>query len=204
MTPSSKGKGDWYKKNCEVTETVWRSSRINDDGDELVVAKGTQEGKTGYFMAWEVKENRSECISWNGKVSWYPRMFWEYIRPKNKILVEGELELLEQRVPATKRSWHSAETIIEHEGQFYLKLIPFSKNKEKEIVHKPQVDHKDLDAMSRAIEYVQWFNENHRQLKNYDKLLSTTKKARKRRKLRLRKRLTTERIAVDIERYFRA
>ena len=72
------------------------------------------------------------------------------------------------------------------------------------VVHKPQVDHKDLDAMSRAIEYVQWFNENHRQLKNYDRLLSTSKKAKKRRKLRLRKRLTTERIAVDIERYFRA
>ena len=47
-------------------------------------------------------------------------------------------------------------------------------------------------------------NENHRQLKSYDKLLSKSKKARKRRKLRLRKRLTTERIAVDRERYSRA
>ena len=59
MTPSDKGKGDWYKKNCEVIETVWRSSRLNEGGDELVVAKGIQDGKTGYFMAWEVKENSS-------------------------------------------------------------------------------------------------------------------------------------------------
>ena len=204
MTPSSRGKGDWYKKNCAITETVWRSSRINDDGDELVVARGTQEGKPGYFMAWEVKEDRRECISWNGKFSWYPRMFWEFIKPNNKILLEGEVETIEQRVPATKRSWHDSETIIEHEGQHYIRVIPFTENKDGVVVHKPQVNHKDLDAMSRAIEYVQWFNENHRQLKNYDRLLSTSKKAKKRRRLRLRKRLTTERIAVDIERYFRA
>ena len=204
MTPSDKGKGDWYKKNCEIIETVWRSSRTNDGGDELVVAKGTQEGKAGYFMAWEVKENRGECISWNGKVSWYPRMFWEHITPKNKILVEGELELLEQRVPAVKRYWHDADTLIEHEGQHYIRVIPFTTSKEDETVYKPQVGNEHLDAMSRAIEYVQWFNENHRQLKSYDKLLSKSKKARKRRKLRLRKRLTTERIAVDRERYSRA
>ena len=204
MTPSDKGKGDWYKKNCEVIETVWRSSRLNEGGDELVVAKGIQDGKTGYFMAWEVKENRGECISWNGKVSWYPRMFWEYITPADKILVEGELELLEQRVPSVKRSWHGSDTLIEHEGQYYIRLIPFTKNKENEIVHKPQVNHQQLDAMSSAIRYVQWFNENHRQLKNYDKLLSKSKKARKRRRLRLRKRVTNERIAVDIERYSRA
>ena len=204
MTPSNKGKGDWYKKNCEIFETVWRSSRTNEDKDELVVARGKQEGKEGYFMAWEVNEDRNECISWNGKSSWYPRMFWEFVKPAGRILVEGELDVTDQRVPAVKRSWHDSETIFVKDGISYLRLIPYQISKDGEQVYKPQVNQNNLDAMSRAIEYVQWFNENHRQLKNYDKLLSTSKKARKRRKLRLRKRLTQERIAVDSDRYFRA
>mgnify|MGYP005691083633 FL=1 len=131
-------------------------------------------------------------------------MFWEFIKPTGRILVEGELDVTGQRVPAVKRSWHDSETIFVKDGISYLRLIPYQISKDGEQVYKPQVNQNNLDAMSRAIEYVQWFNENHRQLKNYDKLLSTSKKARKRRKLRLRKRLTQERIAVDRDRYFRA
>ena len=36
-----------YKTECSIIETVWRSSRLNEDGDELVVASGVQSGKKG-------------------------------------------------------------------------------------------------------------------------------------------------------------
>ena len=52
-----------YLETCQIKETVWRSKRTNIDNDELVVAKGTDNGIEGHFMAWEVKQDRTECIS---------------------------------------------------------------------------------------------------------------------------------------------
>ena len=49
-----------YKTACKIEESVWRSSRLNADGDELVVARGTYSDKPGYFMAWEAKDERPE------------------------------------------------------------------------------------------------------------------------------------------------
>jgi hypothetical protein len=194
-----------YKTECSIIETVWRSSRLNDDGDELVIASGVQSGKKGYFMAWEVAEDRSECISWNGKVSWYPRMFWEYVEPANSILVESENEILTQLVPATKRFWINKKDLLKESDEvLYIKLIPSTKNENGKTVYKPNVDSGNPDTLSRAIEYVQWFNENHRQLLKYDKLLSKSKKARKRRAKRLNKRLINERSQVDKNHFLRA
>ena len=194
-----------YKTECSIIETVWRSSRLNDDGDELVVASGVQSGKKGYFMAWEVAEDRSECISWNGKVSWYPRMFWEYVELKNSLLVESENEILTQLVPGTKRFWIDKKDLLkESEDVFYIKLVPSTTNENGQVIYKPNVQEGSLDTLSRAIEYVQWFNENHRQLLKYDKLLSKSKKARKRRAKRLNKRLINERSQVDKNHFLRA
>lgn len=213
MSPSNYKTGPSnYKTDCSIIETVWRSSRTNEEGDELVVASGVQNGKQGYFMAWEVEEDRDECISWNGKVSWYPRMFWEYIEPKNSILVQGENEILTQLVPGTKRYWVSKKDLIgegaEHtDGStevLYIKLIPSTTNEEGKTVYKADVKNGDLDTLSKAIEYVQWFNENHRQLVKYDKLLSKSKKARQRRAKRLNKRLINERSQVDKDQFLRA
>ena len=41
-------------------------------------------------------------------------------------------------------------------------------------------------AKTKAIEYVLWFNENQRQLDSYNRLLSTSKQAKKRRRRRAR------------------
>jgi len=194
-----------YKTECSIIVTVWRSSRLNDDGDELVVASGVQSGKKGYFMAWEVAEDRSECISWNGKVSWYPRMFWEYVESENSLLVESENEILTQLVPGTKRFWIDKKDLLkESEDVFYIKLVPSTTNENNQVIYKPNVQEGSLDTLSRAIEYVQWFNENHRQLLKYDKLLSKSKKARKRRAKRLNKRLINERSQVDKNHFLRA
>ena len=194
-----------YKTECSIIETVWRSSRLNDGGDELVVASGVQSGKKGYFMAWEVAEDRGECISWNGKVSWYPRMFWEYVESKNSLLVESENEILTQLVPGTKRFWIDKKDLLkESEDVFYIKLVPSTTNENGQVIYKPNVQEGSLDTLSRAIEYVQWFNENHRQLLKYDKLLSKSKRARKRRAKRLNKRLINERSQVDKNHFLRA
>lgn len=194
-----------YKTECSIIETVWRSSRLNDGGDELVVASGVQSGKKGYFMAWEVTEDRPECISWNGKVSWYPRMFWEYIEPDNSLLIEAENEILTQLVPGTKRFWINKNNLLKESDEvFYVKLVPSTTNENGQIIYKPNVQEGSLDTLSKAIEYVQWFNENHRQLLKYDKLLSKSKKARKRRAKRLNKRLINERSQVDKNHFLRA
>lgn len=194
-----------YKTECSIIETVWRSSRLNDGGDELVVASGVQSGKKGYFMAWEVAEDRGECISWNGKVSWYPRMFWEYVEPDNSLLIEAENEILTQLVPGTKRFWINKNNLLKESDEvFYVKLVPSTTNENGQIIYKPNVQEGSLDTLSKAIEYVQWFNENHRQLLKYDKLLSKSKKARKRRAKRLNKRLINERSQVDKNHFLRA
>jgi hypothetical protein len=194
-----------YKKDCSVVETVWRSSRLNESGDELVVASGVQSGKKGYFMAWEVTEDRGECISWNGKVSWYPRMFWEYIEPVDSILVEDDNEVLSQLVPGKKRYWIKKQDLMKESDEvFYIKVVPSSTNEEGKLIYRPHIKNNNLDALGRAIQYVQWFNENHRQLLKYDKLLSKSKKARKRRNKRLEKRLLNERSQVDNDTFLRA
>ena len=43
-----------------------------------------------------------------------------------------------------------------------------------------------ISAKTKAIEYVLWFNENQRQLDTYNRLLSTSKQAKKRRRKRAR------------------
>ena len=182
-----------YKTACKIQETVWRSSRFNDTKDELVVARGTYSDKPGYFMAWESKEERAETICWNGKVSWYPRMFWENIDGKNNILILDDPEFLEQRTPGQKSYWHSINktggNVIEQDGQLYVKLSPFTDNLDGVLTYKANIKSDNLDAFSRAVTYVQWFNENNRQLTKYGKLLNSNKKARQRRKKRLEQKL---------------
>tara|TARA_B100001094_G_scaffold48436_1_gene43814 strand:- start:2246 stop:2827 length:582 start_codon:yes stop_codon:yes gene_type:complete len=182
-----------YKTACKIEATVWRSSRLNDTKDELVVARGTYSDKPGYFMAWESKEERAETISWNGTVSWYPRMFWENIDGKNNILILDDPEFLEQRTPGQKSYWHnvnkSGGNVIEQDGQLYVKLSPFTFNLDGVLTYKANVKSDSLDAFSRAVTYVQWFNENNRQLTKYGKLLNSNKKARQRRKKRLEQKL---------------
>ena len=189
-----------YKTACKIEETVWRSSRFNPQGDELVVARGTYSDKPGYFMAWEAKEERPETISWNETYSWFPRMFWEIIDYKNNVLVIDEPEFLEQRTPSQKSYWHqvgkSGGNIIEKDGELYVRLAPFTTNKDNKLVYKANVRSDNSDAFSRAVTYVQWFNENHRQLTKYGKLLNTNKKARQRRKRRLEKTLR-QRLELD-------
>ena len=65
-----------YKADCDISHTVWRSGRLNVHGDELVVARGTNRGTTGYFMALEVEADKTETISWDGYKSYFPRYFW--------------------------------------------------------------------------------------------------------------------------------
>jgi hypothetical protein len=182
-----------YKTACKIEATVWRSSRRNPTGDELVVARGTYSEKPGYFMAWEASNERPETISWNETNSWYPRMFWENVEHKNNVLVIDEPEFLEQRTPAQKSYWHQTNSqgsnIIERDGEFYIRLAPFHTNKDNELVYKPNVRSDNADALSRAITYVQWFNENQRQLTKFGRLLNVNKKAHKRRKKRLEKTL---------------
>ena len=92
----------------------------------------------------------------------------------------------------------------ESDEVFYIRVVPSSTNEEGKIVYRPNIKNDNLDALGRAIQYVQWFNENHRQLLKYDKLLSKSKKARKRRSKRLEKRLLNERSQVDNDTFLRA
>ena len=92
----------------------------------------------------------------------------------------------------------------ESDEVFYIRVVPSSTNEEGKTVYRPNIKNDNLDALGRAIEYVQWFNENHRQLLKYDKLLSKSKKARKRRSKRLEKRLLNERSQVDNDTFLRA
>jgi len=178
-----------YLETCQIESTVWRSKRTNFTNDELVVAKGTENGIKGHFMAWECKENRPECISWNGTVSWYPRMFWAEVNHKNSIVIMDFPDFLTERVPSQKSYYHNiGRTVIEHEGNYYLKLKPFAEENENR-VFVPAVATDKPDSKSAAISYVQWFNENHRQITKYGHLLSQTKKAKKRRRERLQQKI---------------
>lgn len=174
-----------YLTDCHIETTVWRSKRLNQLNDELVVARGTDKGISGHFMAWEIKEKRSESISWNGTVSWYPRMFWADQHIKKSIQILGQHEFLTQRVPAQKTHNHIiGKTVIEHNGEYYVKLRPYSENNDN-VVYVPILETDQPDSYSAAVNYVQWFNENHRQIVKYGKLCSQSKKAKKRRAQRL-------------------
>ena len=186
-----------YKTLSQIEETVWRSTRRNNGGDELVVAYGLWNKKPGYFMAWEVESDRPETVCWNGKVSWYPRMFWEDKDKKDSILVQDENELLKQPVPGQKYYWHKKSDLLEKDGILYVPLVQFTKSKKDTQIYKPQVQNDTPDALSSAINYVQWFNENHRQLTKFGKLLSKKKKARTRRKKGMEKSIASKRTAVD-------
>ena len=97
-----------HLEDCKVKKTLWKSGRLNEAGDELVVAFGTQLNKPGYFMAWEVKKERPECVSWNGKVNWYPRMFWEDLpNHKAKVMVLDFPEIFQETSPAQKTYYHA-------------------------------------------------------------------------------------------------
>jgi len=189
-----------YLETCAIEKTVWRSSRTNPKGDELVVASGKYKNRSGYFMAWETKENRRECISWNGKNSWYPRMFWLYVKPKNSILIQDELEVLNERVPGEKHHWHKTKDLLEKNGEYYVKLRLYKVNEQDVEIYKPAITTDRPDALSQAINYVQWFNENHRQLSKHKRLLSQKKKAKSRRRKRLTKKLMAK-MHVDRESY---
>ena len=174
-----------YLETCQIEETVWRSKRSNFTKDELVVARGTENGIRGHFMAWECKEDRPECISWNGTVSWYPRMFWAEVEHRNTVTVMDFPEFLTEREPGQKSYNHDiGRSVIEHQGNYYLKLKPFLQEGKK-IIYVPAVVTEKPDSFSAAVSYVQWFNENHRQIQKYGQLLSQSKKAKKRRRERL-------------------
>lgn len=161
----------------DITETVWRSGRKNNFEDELVVAEGTVNSQPAYIMAWEVKQNRPECVCWNGEVAYFPRMFWEDVVPPGYIKVYNHADEKEYMIKKDKQ-YH----VIDE--QVYVRYFPEENTK----VHQPQfINATDTpSAKTKAIEYVLWFNENQRQLDSYNRLLSTSKQAKKRRRRRAR------------------
>ena len=162
-------------EDYDIEKTVWRSGRKNAYGDELVVAKATVNDKPCYLMAWEIPEDRTETICWNGSVSWFPRMHWEDVVPRNCIKILNTDDGHEYIIKKDKHY-----QVIDN--QIYIRL-----DKENDtlryypsylnIIYNPS-------AKTKAIKYVQWFNENQRQLDTHGKLLSTSKQARKRRRRR--------------------
>jgi len=163
-----------------IEKTVWRSGRTNSFGDELVVAKGTTHDKPCYIMAWEVKSDRPETISWNGSVSYFPRMHWIDEIPANHVKVYNYAEDKEYHIKKDKH-------YMIQDGEVYIK---YNKDQQDNL-HHPIFTNVTYNpaAKTKAINYVQWFNENQRQLDTYDRLLSTTKQARKRRRKRAKKTL---------------
>ena len=94
-------------------------------------------------------------------------------------------EFLTEREPGQKSYNHDiGRSVIEHQGNYYLKLKPFLQEGKK-IIYVPAVVTEKPDSFSAAVSYVQWFNENHRQIQKYGQLLSQSKKAKKRRRERL-------------------
>jgi hypothetical protein len=161
----------------DIVETIWRSGRKNNFGDELVVATGTVNDKQSYIMAWEVNQNRPECVCWNGEIAYFPRMFWIDEIPPGYIKVYNYSEQKEYLIKRDTQ-YH----IIDE--QVYVKYFPEEETK----IHTPQyINATDVpSAKTKAINYVMWFNENQRQLDTYERLLSTSKQAKKRRRARAR------------------
>ena len=71
------------------------------------------------------------------------------------------------------------------DGEVYIKYV----QDENDSLYNPSYDNivYNPSAKTRAIEYVLWFNENQRQLDMHGRLLSTTKQAKKRRRIRSQK-----------------
>lgn len=169
-------------ENYTIVQTVWRSGRKNNFGDELVVAEGTIDDAPCYIMAWEVPQDRPECISWNGKVSWFPRMHWIDRLPPNHIKIYNKSNGNEYYIKKDKH-------FIVIDGETYIKYMQDENNgiynpSYESVIYNPS-------AKTRAIEYVLWFNENQRQLDTHGRLLSTTKQAKKRRRKRSQKQVNT-------------
>ena len=165
--------------NYEIKRTVWRSGRKNNFGDELVVTEGNVNSKPSFIMAWEVGQNRPECVCWNGTVAYFPRMVWIDDIPPKHIKVYNHKE--------------DKEYILEEEKHYkiYNGEVYIRYNEEEDTrIHQPQFIsvRESPSAKAKAISYVQWFNENQRQLDTYNRLLSTSKQARKRRRIRAGKR----------------
>tara|TARA_B100000941_G_C28347162_1_gene469887 strand:+ start:33 stop:563 length:531 start_codon:yes stop_codon:yes gene_type:complete len=169
-------------ENYTIKKTVWRSGRKNNFGDELVVAEGEVNDQYAFIMAWEVTQDRPECVSWNGKVSWFPRMYWADVIPPNHIKVTNW--------PSGKEYYIKKEKhFTEIDGEVYIK---FNEDENNKLYHPSFADITyNPSAKTKAINYVEWFNENQRQLDTYNRLLSTSKQARKRRRKRSRKAINT-------------
>ena len=168
------------EEKFDITEVVWRSGRKNDFKDELVVANGMVNSQPAYIMAWEVHQNRPECVCWNGKVAYFPRMFWLDNIPSGYIKIYNYDYGKEYLIKEDKHY-----KVID--GKVYIQYFPEENTK----LYQPQfINVTDVQsAKTRAIEYVLWFNENQHQLDTYNRLLSTSKQARKRRRNRAGKRL---------------
>ena len=163
-----------------IEKTVWRSGRKNPYGDELVVAEGTVNDQPCYVMAWEVRVDRPETVSWNGTVSYFPRMHWIDEIPPNHIKIYNYAEDKEYLIKKDKH-------YTVNDGSVYIK---FNKDTNNDLYHPvfTNVTY-NPSAKSKAINYVLWFNENAKQLDMYNRLLSTSKQARKRRRRRARQTL---------------
>tara|TARA_Y100001970_G_C14200605_1_gene840870 strand:- start:149 stop:679 length:531 start_codon:yes stop_codon:yes gene_type:complete len=166
----------------DITETVWRSGRKNNFGDELVVCNGIVNSKPSYIMAWEVQQNRPECVCWNGEVAYFPRMFWVDEVPPGYIKIYNHTDGNEYLIKEEKHY-----QLIDNE--IYIKYFPEENTK----VYQPGFINVTnvQSAKTKAIEYVLWFNENQRQLDTYNRLLSTSKQAKKRRRNRTKKQINT-------------
>ena len=159
----------------EIIGTVWRSGRKNNFDDELVVAQGNVNLKPAFIMAWEVNKDRPECVCWNGKIAYFPRMVWLDVIPPKHIKIYNHKEDNEYLIEEEKH-------YKIYDGDVYIKY----NEEEGTRVHQPQFINakQSLSAKAKAIAYVLWFNENQRQLDTYNRLLSTSKQARKRRRNR--------------------
>ena len=171
------------KDDYVITQTVWRSGRVNNYGDELVVAEGVVNSEPAFVMAWEVTQNRSECVSWNGKLAYFPRMFWKDVIPKNYIKVYNYSEKKYYLI----KEGTNYQVI---KGEVYIKY----NEEENTRVHQPQFISvtNTPSALTKAIKYVEWFNENQRQLDMHSRLLSESKQARKRRRKRNQSTINTK------------
>lgn len=164
----------------KIEKTVWRSGRKNDFGDELVVTEGYVNNQFAYIMAWEVKTERPETVSWNGEVSWFPRMYWVDNIPPGHIKVHNYSMGKDYLI---KEDRHYK--VID--GRVY---IEFVRDTDNNLYHPTYTNVTyNSSAKTRAIEYVLWFNENQRQLDTYNRLLSTSKQAKKRRRKRANKQI---------------
>lgn len=165
-----------------IEKTVWRSGRKNDFGDELVVTQGYVNNQFSYIMAWEVTAERPETVSWNGEVSWFPRMYWVDRIPPNHIKVRNHPSGLDYYIKK-----HKHFKVIDDEV-----YIKYTQDEDDNLYHPTYTNIiYNASAKTRAIKYVLWFNENQRQLDTYNRLLSTSKQAKKRRRKRANKEVNT-------------